>query len=34
MLIGAQGPVPPIEVKSVNWGLEHMKRPIHTKMDI
>ena len=23
-----------IKVKSVNWGLEHMERPIHTKFDI
>ena len=26
MLIGSQGPVPPIVVKSVFWGLEHMER--------
>ena len=32
--IGPQGPVPPIQVKSVNWGLEHIERPIHTKFDI
>ena len=27
-------PIPPIQVKSVYWGLEHMERPIHTKYDI
>ena len=34
MVIGPQGPVPPILVKSVNCGLEYMERPIHTKFDI
>ena len=32
--IGPQDLVPPIQVKSVNWGLEYMERPIHTKFDI
>ena len=32
--IGPHGPVPPIKVKSLNWGLEYMERPIHTKFDI
>ena len=30
----SQGPVPPILVKSVYWGLEHMEHPIHTKFNI
>ena len=34
MVIGQQDLVPAIEVKSVNCGLEHMERPIHTKYDI
>ena len=34
IVIGPQGRVPPIKVKSVNWGLEHSERPIHTKFDI
>ena len=34
IVIGPQGLVLPIEVKSVYWGLEHMDRPIHTKFDI
>ena len=34
IVIGLQGLVPPIQVKSVNWGLEHMERPIHTKLNI
>ena len=33
-VIGPQGRVLPIKVKSVNWGLEHMERPIRTKFDI
>ena len=32
--IGPQDLVPPIYIKSENWGLEHMERPIHTKFDI
>ena len=32
MLIGPQGPVPPIVVKSVYWGLEHMKHPIRQNL--
>ena len=34
ILIGAQGPVPPIEVKSVYWGHGHLERPIRTKFNI
>ena len=33
-LIGPQDLVPPIVVKSVYWGLGHMERPIHTKLNI
>ena len=33
IVIGPQGLVLPIKVKSVNWGLEHMERPIRTKFD-
>ena len=29
-----QCPAPPISVKSVNWGLEHMERPNYTKFNI
>ena len=32
--IGTQGPVPPILVKSIYWGLEDMEHPIHTKFDL
>ena len=32
--MGLQGLVLPILVKSVNLGLEHMERPIHTKFEI
>ena len=31
ILIGPQGPVPPIVVKSVYWDLEPMKRPIESQ---
>ena len=34
MLIGPQGPVPPIVAKSVNWGLRHMESPMHTKFNV
>ena len=34
MFIGELGLVPPIYAKSVNWGPEHMERPLHTKFDI
>ena len=34
MLIGPQGPVPPIQAKSVYWGLGHIERRIHTKFNI
>ena len=33
-VIGQQGLVPPMQVKSVNWGFEYTERPIHTKFDI
>ena len=33
-LMGPQGPVPPIYIKSVYWSLEHMEHPIPTKFDI
>ena len=33
IVIGAQDLIPPIQVKSVNKGLQHMERPIHTKFD-
>ena len=32
--ISPQYLVPPIVVKSVYWGLEHMERTMHTKLDI
>ena len=34
IVIGRQGPVPPIYVKSVYWGLEHMERPNYSKFYI
>ena len=34
ILIESQGPVPPIEAKSVYWDFGHMERPILTKFDI
>ena len=34
IVIGSQGPVPPIVVKSVYRGLKHMERQIHNKFDI
>ena len=33
LLIGPQGPVPPIWVKSIFWGLGHMELQIPTKFD-
>ena len=34
ILIGPQGPVLPIVVKSVYWGLGHIERPIRIKFNI
>ena len=34
ILIGTQGAVPRIIVKSVYWGLKDVEHPIHTKFNI